>query len=297
MELTGLHILLTYQCNLECDHCFVWSHNWQKGTLTIEQLDDILAQAKDVPTCRSIFFEGGEPFLYYALLKHGVEKAKALGFTVGIVSNAYWATSKADAVEWLRPFVGKIDSITVSSDLYHWNSELAEHAEMAKAAADELGIKIGVISVAQPKETSARSVVGTLPDGGSRIMFRGRAAERLAEKVEKYPGELFTECPYEKLESPQRVHVDPFGHLHVCQGISMGNMFQEQLKTICDRYDPEGHCVIGPLIAGGPAELATRYDVVTLEGYADACELCYRTRKELRGRFPAELSPDQMYGA
>ncbi|HJN28792.1 MAG TPA: radical SAM protein, partial [Candidatus Latescibacteria bacterium] len=71
MELTGL-ILLTYQCNLACDHCFVWSHNWQTGTLTIEQLDDILSHAEEIPSIRSVFCEGGEPFLYYALLKHGV---------------------------------------------------------------------------------------------------------------------------------------------------------------------------------------------------------------------------------
>ena len=31
MKLTGLHLLLTYQCVLECDHCFVWGSPWQKG--------------------------------------------------------------------------------------------------------------------------------------------------------------------------------------------------------------------------------------------------------------------------
>ena len=25
MNLTGLHLLLTYRCNYDCDHCFVWS--------------------------------------------------------------------------------------------------------------------------------------------------------------------------------------------------------------------------------------------------------------------------------
>ena len=298
MELTGLHVLLTYQCNLECDHCFVWSHNWQKGTLTISQLDEILDQAQQVPSIRSVFFEGGEPFLYYALLKHGVERAKEMGYTVGIVSNAYWATSEADAVQWLKPLAGKIDSLSVSSDLYHWNEELAEHAETARAAAEELGINIGVIAIAQPEVVSAESVVGTLPDGGSRIMFRGRAAEKLAAKVQKYPAAQFTTCPHEKLASPSRVHVDPLGYLHVCQGISMGNLFAEPLKTICDRYDPEGHPVIGPLIAGGPVELADRYGVGELQdGYADACELCYRPRTVLRDQYPAELAPDQMYGA
>lgn len=296
MELTGLHILLTYQCNLACDHCFVWSHTWQRGTLTIEQVDDILEQAQALPSCRSIIFEGGEPFLYYATLQHGVRRAKKMGFTVGIVSNAYWATSKADAIEWLRPFAGTLDSISVSSDLYHGGSQLAGHADRAIAAAEELGIRLGVIAIARPEAASAASVVGTLPPGESRIMFRGRAAEKLADKADKHPWESFAECPYEKLESPERVHVDPLGYLHVCQGIVMGNMFEESLQTICARYDPRAHPLIGPLIEGGPAEVASRYDIETVGGYADACELCYTARKALRKRFPEELAPDQMYG-
>lgn len=36
MTLRGLHLLLTYQCNLECDHCFVWGSPWQAGTMTLQ---------------------------------------------------------------------------------------------------------------------------------------------------------------------------------------------------------------------------------------------------------------------
>ena len=46
MKLEGLHILLTYRCTYECDHCFVWGSPWQKGTLTLEQIERILEQAK-----------------------------------------------------------------------------------------------------------------------------------------------------------------------------------------------------------------------------------------------------------
>ena len=39
MKLDGLHILLTYQCIYECDHCFVWGSPRQTGTLTLEQIE------------------------------------------------------------------------------------------------------------------------------------------------------------------------------------------------------------------------------------------------------------------
>jgi hypothetical protein len=73
-------------------------------------------------------------------------------------------------------------------------------------------------------------------------------------------------------------------------------MFDTPLTEICDAYDPEAHPMIGPLLAGGPAELARLHGLTPQEGYADACHLCYQTRVALRGRFPEILAPDQMYG-
>ena len=87
MKLSGLHLLLTYQCNLECDHCFVWGSPWQSGTMTLRTVRHILQQAKDLGTVKWFYFEGGEPFLYYAVLVKGVQEAASLGFQVGIVSN------------------------------------------------------------------------------------------------------------------------------------------------------------------------------------------------------------------
>jgi MoaA/NifB/PqqE/SkfB family radical SAM enzyme len=108
----------------------------------------------------------------------------------------------------------------------------------------------------------------------------------------------FEECPHEDLEEPGRVHVDPLGFVHLCQGISLGNVLEEGLREICDRYDPAAHPVTGPLLSGGPAELARRYDLSPAAGttFADACHLCDRTRRALRPRFPDVLAPDQMYG-
>ncbi len=63
IQLSGVHILLTYTCNYECDHCFVWGGPFKEGTLTLDQLDEILTQAENLRTVEWIYFEGGEPFL------------------------------------------------------------------------------------------------------------------------------------------------------------------------------------------------------------------------------------------
>ena len=46
MELSGLHILLTYQCIYQCEHCFVWGGPSQKGVLAINQVEPALEQAR-----------------------------------------------------------------------------------------------------------------------------------------------------------------------------------------------------------------------------------------------------------
>lgn len=295
MKLSGLHILLTYHCTLECDHCFVWSGPWQSGVMPLPKLQNLLQQAKDLGTITSIYFEGGEPFLYYGLLLAGTRAAARLGFPVGVVSNGYWATSVDDAVEWLRPFAGLLEDLSLSSDLYHWNEQLSRQTQNARAAAEQLGIPCGLISIAQP-ETGAASSSGQLPEGESSVMYRGRAAHKLAARAAAHPWAQFSACPHEDLREPGRIHVDPFGNVHICQGIALGNVFQTSLKEICATYDPEAHPITGPLLAGGPAELARRYALPRSEQYADACHLCDAMRRALRDRFPMHLMPEQMYG-
>ena len=293
MKLEGLHILLTYLCTYECDHCFVWGSPRQTGTLTLEQIENILQQAKDAGVT-SIYYEGGEPFLYYAVLQKAVRKAADMGFSVGIVSNAYWATSIADAEEWLRPFVGRLADLTVSSDLFHCEEELGEKPQNAIAAAKWLGIPTGMISVAQPEAQAAESH-GQLEDE-SGIMFRGRAAVKLASRASLHPWEGFDSCPHEDLREPGRIHLDPLGNLHVCQGVVIGNLFEKPLSQICQDYAADDHPICGLLLSGGPAALISEYNLSHASHYADACQLCYEARSALRARFPEVLLPDQMYG-
>ena len=295
MKPDGLHILLTYQCTYECDHCFVWGSPRQKGTLTFERIEQILEQAKEAGVT-SIYFEGGEPFLFYAILVKAVCKAADMGFSVGIVSNAYWANSAADAEEWLRPFVGRLADLTVSSDLFHCDERVAERPRNALVAARWLNIPTGMISIGQPG-SDAPQTQGQIEEEGA-VMYRGRAVEKLAPGATSHPWEGFDSCPHEDLREPGRVHLDPLGNVQLCQGISIGNVFETPLKEICQKYDPDTHPICGPLLEGGPAALVTQYNLPQASslGYADACHLCYEARTLLRSRFPQYLNPNQMYG-
>lgn len=287
MILSALHLLLTYQCNYECDHCFVWGSPLQTGVMTLADIRRVLRQAETAATVEGIFYEGGEPFLYYPILWRGVEEAAQRGFQVGIVTNGYWATGEEDALAWLRPLAPFVHSLSISSDLYHGDERLTRQAQRAAAAAEQLGIPVGTISVAGPDDEDPSL---------STLMCRGRAVEKLVSRVPHYPWHGFTECPYEDLRDPGRVHVDPFGFVHICHGISLGNLYRTPLSEICRAYAPEADPIVGPLLRGGPAELARQYSLTPEEHYADACHLCYEVRQALRSRFPDVLTPDPMYG-
>jgi hypothetical protein len=82
----------------------------------------------------------------------------------------------------------------------------------------------------------------------------------------------------------------------VCQGLSIGNTADGTIREIMRDYRPEEHPIVGPLLLGGPAELARVYGLPAGDQYVSGCHLCYLVRRGLLERFPAQLCPAQVYG-
>ncbi len=298
MPVRSLHLILTYECPFECDHCFVWSSpDAHRGTISVEDLRTILREAKKMGTVSSIYFEGGEAFLYFPVLLRGLRMARQAGFDVGIVTNGYWATSYEDALEWLRPLksVGVMD-LSISKDAFHYGPQELNRAEIALRAAKDLGLPTSIIAIEDATSSSSQQDWRGRPVTGGPLMFRGRAARNLAWKAKKRPWRTLDRCRHENLADPQRVHLDPFGFVQVCQGISIGNFRDKPLSKILKDYRPKADPVCGPLLRGGPVALVKAYKVPHDRGYADECHLCYEARVALRERFPYILAPEQVYG-
>ncbi len=296
--LNGIHFLLTYTCNCECDHCFLYCGPWSRGTFTIGQVTEVLDEARKLGTVEWVFFEGGEPFLFFPLLVEGIRRSTARGFKVGVVTNGYGAISEEDAELWLRPLAeAGLSYLSVSNDQYHYGEESQNPATVAHAVAEKLGIKTAPISIEPPRVAhSAEEDDKGQPVVGGGPKFRGRAVEKLTGGLPVRPWKELRTCPYEELESPSRVHIDAFGNVQVCQGISMGNMWTTPLAELVQTYRPKEHPICGPLIKGGPAELAKACALAPEAGYIDECHFCYLTRRVIIERYPDELAPKQVYG-
>lgn len=295
--LTGIHFILSYRCTLECDHCFIFSSPSAKGTFTLNNVKEVLTDAGRIGTIEWIYFEGGEPFLFYPLMLKGIKIATESGFKVGVVTNAYFATTKEDAALWLKPLLDlKISALDISDDLFH-NEEIKDSpAKRAYSAAKELGLPVSSICIEKPAVEKNKGQDKGSPVIGGGAMFRGRAVEKLTSGLPKRPWDQFIECPYEDLEDPERVHIDPYGNVHLCQGLCMGNIFKTPLSQLIGNYNAEEHPICKPMIEGGPALLATKYNVEHEDEYIDECHFCYTIRSALTDRFPQFLTPKQVYG-
>ena len=297
--LTGIHVLLTYACNFECDHCFLYCGPHAKGTFTLNQLRKVLNEIIKIGTIESVYFEGGEPFLFYPLMVEGIRIARDKGLKTGTVTNAYWGTSVEDADLWLKPLCKlQISDLSLSDDSFHHDTEEDNPAKMALAAAKKLGMPASTICIEEPTvETGvANEQEKGAPVIGGGAMFKGRAVEKLTEGLPTRPCEELTTCPHEDLQDPKRVHVDSFGHVHLCQGLTMGNMWETPLSELVKNYVAAAHPICGPLVRGGPAQLAKEYAVKHEDKYVDECHFCYLIRLALIDRFPQYLAPRQVYG-
>jgi hypothetical protein len=294
--LKHVHFLLTYTCTYECDHCFLYCGPNAEGTFTGAQIGEVLADAKKLGTVEWIYFEGGEPFLYYPLMVEGMRMASKAGFKTGVVTNCYWATCVEDAALWLGPLLENgIEDLSLSDDAFHHGDEKENPAKKAAKAALKLGMRPGSICIEKPAIQPPAEGKGEPVIGGGAL-FKGRAVEKLTEGLPTRPPHVFRECTHEELIAPKRVHVDPFGNTHVCQGLSIGNMWERPLSRIITEYDAANHPICGPLCNGGPAELAKVHGI-KLEGeFVDECHYCYLVRRMLIEKFPEFLAPRQVYG-
>jgi hypothetical protein len=270
------------------------------GTFTLKQLQRLFGEIRRLDSVTEVYYEGGEAFLYFPLLSEGVRMARAQGLDVGTVSNGYWATGIEDAKLWLRPLIEHgLTGLSVSNDTFHYSGEGPNPAEAAFAAAEQLGMPVDTIRIDEPAVIPASREGGAekgAPVIGGNVMMRGRAVEKLTDGLPRRPWQDLTSCPHEELEHPKRVHVDSFGHVHICQGLSMGNMWKIPFAEMIESYRAQDHPICRPLVEGGPAALAQEYGVAHEDGYVDECHFCYRVRQALIDRFPEWLAPRQVYG-
>lgn len=173
-----------------------------------------------------------------------------------------------------------------SNDKYHFGEQVNNPAWIANEAAKKLCLKTSTICIDNPTEAAEKQMAKGEPVYQGSPKMRGRAVDKLTGNLPVKPKESFTECPFEDLRNPRRIHLDAFGNAHLCQGISMGNVWETPLSSLIKDYDPDQHPVCGPILRGGPLALANTYNIQVDDECVDACHFCTKTCIDLLDRCP-----------
>jgi hypothetical protein len=295
--LTSVHILLTYSCPLRCDHCFVFASPQATGKVSPARVSHILEQALSVKSIEWVIFEGGEPFLVYPLLLTCVKHARKLGFKVGVITNGYFGRSEEAAIRYLKPLAALgLDRIYVSNDRFHYKNTIDSPAKRVIDAAIKIGIPTTRLMISesaspiQNQDLESLFVEETYP-----LLMVGRADEKIHLDQPLSDWRSFTSCPFKELQDPDTIFIDPLGNTQICQGISIGNIWEDTLPNLMEKFEIDSHPIYGPIVHFGPKGLADEYRVIPLQEYQNACQLCYAVRRLLLSQFPEYLSPPQVY--
>lgn len=139
---TSLIFNICNQCNMRCRHCSnedsLSDHMKADSLLILKWLED----ASDAGI-REVTFVGGEPFLFLNDLVLYCAKAKELGMNSCIITNAYWANTKDEALQILNKLDG-LSSLLVSSDVFHLEYIDSRVIENALDACIEMNINVAL---------------------------------------------------------------------------------------------------------------------------------------------------------
>jgi hypothetical protein len=132
-------VSITDKCNIQCDFC---CHPYQNTGISDEESELLVSQAVRLDF-DEICFTGGEPFIRRSALLRAAQLCKQHGKLFGVISNGYWAGSRAKADKVIATLVeAGLTRITISWDPSHGAFVSVATAQNALDASLDRGLKV-----------------------------------------------------------------------------------------------------------------------------------------------------------
>lgn len=158
----GLCLIITDKCNASCDICCFCCSPKNSNVMTEELMIKAIDEAADIGSFQQIGFSGGEPFLYFDLLKKGITYAKEKGFATSVATNGFWG-SWDDKTLNERFSSLPLDQISLSYDAYHAQYISGETFSRALSVCKSINISYSV-GIGETKEKKANDFFRDLDD-------------------------------------------------------------------------------------------------------------------------------------
>jgi organic radical activating enzyme len=294
--LANIGFMLTYKCTIACPHCIVKAGPNRKEEMTIESAYNWLNQIKSYKNGNiyGISLTGGEPFYNIEQLIGVANYAQSLGFIVSVVSNAYWASTREQALKTLS-MCSSIQLISISTDIYHQQEIPFTNIKNAIWAAKKLG-KLYNIAVATENETDPEYLrimdniieIADAENVNTAIIL---PVGRAAKEANKSQYQFSDEPPEAACSMASFPIVFPNGNVTACIGppitmpdfnpLYLGNLNQESISEIFDKA--ENNYILHSIRTFGPKVLVK---LLAKNGYKrlipqqyikDAiCDICFK---------------------
>ena len=261
---------------------------------------------------------GGEPSIYTAQTHKLLAKLSTLGIFTRLETNADWARDDESAYSFLEPLKAINTSVMFSLDAFHEPFISFENIMHAVKSCVKLGITYNLeIPYLDFKtknnpldkrtyelEQKAKSEIEDIQIYSGNVLFTGSAARTYGDKFSAgkgIPDKPCTKVPWwidSDIETTELLYLEPGGWLTKGCGITIANIYKQDLSDIISNYKADASPVFRLLLKEGPIGLAReaeKYGYVIKKDYADQCHLCHEARQVLKSVYPDILQPDQHY--
>lgn len=293
--LRNIGLILTYKCQVACPHCII-----EAGPHRTEEmrLSDALNWIKQIAEYRNGYIKvlsltGGEPFYNINNLKQIATFGENCGLLVSAVTNAFWATTKEEAVKVLRKLPA-IKMLAISADAYHQESIPFERVKNAIMAAQECNLPYNIAVCTENEEDEEyKEILKKLREItemetiNTAVTFpAGRALKKLKDL--KY--RMSNEPPISACSAGSSPIIFPDGRVIACIGpvidissahpLILGNLRVNYLKEILD--GAELNPILHAIRIWGPKRLISIIKEAGLNQYLpekyikdSVCNACY----------------------
>lgn len=148
MAVAQVTFCVTLECTARCGICITDARPDRRERLGDEELLRFVSQATDVPTVKVVAFSGGEALLCREPLERAVRAVRRAQRLPKVVTNAFWASSRARAASVLSPYArAGLWELWISADSHHRAFVPDSHVANAVSAAMDLGIWCTLVRV------------------------------------------------------------------------------------------------------------------------------------------------------
>jgi sulfatase maturation enzyme AslB (radical SAM superfamily) len=319
MNLTGITWLTTYNCNLNCEHCFFNV----RGDKKYMEPDLVEAVFDSLGNDHGMFWQhlsGGEIFIDSGRLMNILEIIhKNFQKNIGLSTNGFWAKKRDQAAAILDQLKERgVNGIAVSMDYYHskWldgsipegllkmisEKDFQTHSYAMGAVLQEEVEGADAVNISYSDHFYKNTDLRKCPQAPTKVRSIGRGAYINIPKQQYVPEGKCTdlsECLGKRSPfNPAMVWIDCYGNVMVCYGIIIGNLYKKEMKQILAEYNQYENDIVNRLIEGGPRNLfllAQEKGWQHTGYFFDKCDMCFQSRKYLKDFFPDTLGPDECY--